>query len=246
MKTCVFVGPSAGTCTLPEGIDRFSPAAQGSVFLAVDAGYERIGLADGLFGNVPSVWHKEILFALSLGVEVVGASSIGALRAAELWPLGMRGIGRIFRYYRSGAILDDDEVCVLHSVRELNFAPLSIAMVSLRRALKKLRKFQYIDKNEELKILSHMKSIHFSNRNNETLHNAFHAEFGANRASELALAFKFFYKDQKIEDYHELLIYLCNDTILTPPRLVWSEIVTRKWKPQFEDSKDEILPLERW
>ena len=44
-----------------------------------EAGYRRIGIIDGHFGNVPSVWHKEILFALSKGVEVSGAASMGAL-----------------------------------------------------------------------------------------------------------------------------------------------------------------------
>jgi hypothetical protein len=110
MKTCVFVGPSSHGIAKPSQIDRFGPAPLGAIYSAVQSGYTRIGLVDGLFGNVPSVWHKEILFALSNGVAVLGSSSMGALRAAELAPYSMIGIGRVYRYYRSGVLTDDDEV----------------------------------------------------------------------------------------------------------------------------------------
>src|SRR4029079_10840709 len=63
MKTCLFVGPTLSGETIASGIQRFGPVAMGSVFRAVEAGYLRIGIVDGYFGNVPSVWHKEILFA---------------------------------------------------------------------------------------------------------------------------------------------------------------------------------------
>ena len=43
-------------------------------------------IIDGVFQSEPAVRHKEILWALSLGVPVVGAASMGALRAAELFP----------------------------------------------------------------------------------------------------------------------------------------------------------------
>ncbi|MCQ8836179.1 TfuA domain-containing protein [Streptomyces malaysiensis] len=46
------------------------------------------------------------------GVRVVGAASIGALRAAELAPFGMTGIGSIFDAYARGEIDGDDEVAV--------------------------------------------------------------------------------------------------------------------------------------
>ena len=44
---------------------------------AVIEGATVIGLIDGFFENVASVWHKEILFALSEGVQVFGAASMG-------------------------------------------------------------------------------------------------------------------------------------------------------------------------
>ncbi len=82
----VFAGPS-----LPDreaaansgSIDFRAPAALGAVRKAVLAGASVIGLVDGVFENVASVWHKGILYALSEGVQVFGAASMGALRAAE-------------------------------------------------------------------------------------------------------------------------------------------------------------------
>ena len=69
-----------------------------------------IGIIDGYFENIPSVWHKEILWAMSQGIHVFGSASMGALRAAELAPFGMEGVGAIFEAYRDGWLEDDDEV----------------------------------------------------------------------------------------------------------------------------------------
>jgi len=61
------------------------------------------------------VAHKEILDVLKKGVTVVGGSSMGALRAAELDAFGMVGAGRIYECYRSGRIEADDEVAVTYN-----------------------------------------------------------------------------------------------------------------------------------
>lgn len=89
-------------------------------------------IIDGLWHQSAPVRHKEILALLAEGVAVVGAASMGALRAAELAPYGMVGIGRIFEDFRSGALDADDEVAVLHTDDGL---PLSEALVNLRAAL---------------------------------------------------------------------------------------------------------------
>ena len=81
------------------------------------------------------MWHKEILWALAHGIAVYGAASIGALRAVELAPFGMRGIGRIFEAFRDGVLIDDDEVAVLHGPEELGYRPLTDAMVDIRATL---------------------------------------------------------------------------------------------------------------
>ena len=111
------------------------PAAQGDVYRALQSRPRCIGLIDGYFDGAASVWHKEVLWALSEGVTVLGASSMGALRAAELSEFGMIGIGRIFEAYSSGIIEDDDEVAVVHGPAELGYVPLSEPMVNIRATL---------------------------------------------------------------------------------------------------------------
>jgi hypothetical protein len=82
----LFAGPSlAGVhVSSNKGIDVRPPVRQGDVYLATLERPSAIGIIDGYFEGVPSVWHKEILWAMSHGISVLGASSMGALRAAEL------------------------------------------------------------------------------------------------------------------------------------------------------------------
>ena len=102
-----------------------------------------IGIVDGYFQWAPAVWHKEILWAIGQGVHVFGAASMGALRAVELAPFGMRGVGRIFEAYRTGRLdgpdedpfEDDDEVAIVHGPPENGYRGGSEAMVNIRCTL---------------------------------------------------------------------------------------------------------------
>jgi hypothetical protein len=116
------------------------PASMGEVYHVVE--HERpdvIGIIDGYFDSVPAVWHKEILFALTRGVRVVGGSSIGALRAAELASFGMEGVGWVFEAFRRGELEDDDEVAVAHGQADTGYRCVSDAMVNLRMGLLRAR-----------------------------------------------------------------------------------------------------------
>ena len=57
---------------------------------------------------------------------------MGALRAAELCTLGMIGVGRIFRWYRDGTVIDDAEVALLHADAEHDYRPLTVPLVNVR------------------------------------------------------------------------------------------------------------------
>ncbi len=136
MSVCIFAGPSLSRISPEaEGFEMRRPARQGDVYRAARAGFAIIGLVDGYFEAVPSVWHKEILWALSHGIHVYGSASIGALRAVELAPFGMRGIGRVFEAFRDGVLRDDDEVALLHGPAEAGYPPVTEAMVNVRATL---------------------------------------------------------------------------------------------------------------
>jgi hypothetical protein len=90
-------------------------------------------IIDGYYHHRAPVRHKEILHLLAQGVCVVGCSSMGALRAAELRHHGMVGAGTVFRMYADGIIDRDDEVAVVHTAPP-ECRRLSDALVTMRHA----------------------------------------------------------------------------------------------------------------
>jgi hypothetical protein len=137
MNVHVFLGPSVPIEDARSILDATyrPPVVMGDVYRAVRDGAEAIGIIDGLFEQIPSVFHKEVLFALEQGVTVWGASSMGALRAAELEAFGMRGVGKIFERYRDGIYEDDDEVAVAHAPASEGHRAISEAMVNIRETI---------------------------------------------------------------------------------------------------------------
>lgn len=136
-KIVIFAGPSLYGLPAPdeELFDLRPPAVAGDILQAVEDGATAIGLIDGQFEQAASVWHKEVLFALNEGIMVAGASSIGALRAAECCAFGMVGSGMIFRDYVSGRRTSDADVALLHAPEELQFKPLTVPLVDLDATL---------------------------------------------------------------------------------------------------------------
>lgn len=133
----IFTGPSTHGVDLTAWPDLsfVPPAAAGDILVALKSGASAIGVIDGYFETRRAVWHKELLWALEEGVPVCGASSMGALRAAELHTLGMEGVGQIFAWYRDGVLTDDDEVTLLHGPPEIGHMPLTAAMANLRYSI---------------------------------------------------------------------------------------------------------------
>lgn len=135
--TVVFLGPTLPVEQARAVLDAtyLPPAAQGDVLRAVRSGARAVGIVDGYFEHVPSIWHKEVLYALQQGVRVYGAASMGALRAVELEAFGMVAVGEVAALYRSGVLEADDEVAVTHAPAESGYAPGSEALVNVRATL---------------------------------------------------------------------------------------------------------------
>jgi hypothetical protein len=166
MKPVIFSGPTLwddpvrGTrtlCWLP-------PAKDGDVYKAAREQPRAIGIIDGEFEATPSVWHKEILWAMAHGIYVFGAASMGALRAAELNTFGMRGIGRIYRDFESGVLTDDDEVAVLHAGAELGYRPLSESLVDIRATIASAERVRILSPRTAAAIVKRAKATFFKER----------------------------------------------------------------------------------
>ena len=180
MSIFVFMGPTLEVEEARGVLDAtyLPPASQGDVFRIVATTDARVvGIIDGNFQEVPSVWHKELLWAMSQGVYVLGAASMGALRATELADFGMVGVGRIFEAYLAGVLEpygdvpfeDDDEVAIVHGPAELGYRPLSEALVDIRCTLDLASREHVVSPASRDRLANLAKSCFYAERSYETL-----------------------------------------------------------------------------
>ena len=173
-----------------------------------------IGLIDGFFSQELSVWHKEILYAMSCGVAVVGGGSMGALRAAETAAMGTIGVGKVFELYHSGEIIDDDEVALMHGPKEEGYLPFSIPVINIRLTLSRACEEGKISSTVYEGFLSLTKSIHYTEVTIENItEEAIKRNFEENTILLIKDILENHYVDQKKED--ALLVL---ETIKTLPK----------------------------
>ena len=163
-KIIVFLGPSLD-CASAEKIlpaEYRPPAKRGDLITAAREGAEIIGLIDGVFHQESAVAHREILAALKGGIRVVGSSSMGALRAAEMDTLGMVGIGEIYRMYKSGELIADDEVALVFD--PVSGMSLSEPLINIRFTLKRALDEGMIDAAAHETLLASARSLFYPKR----------------------------------------------------------------------------------
>lgn len=164
----IFLGPSLphdeARTILPDAV-LLGPATMGDV-LAASTRYRprSISIVDGTFLSTMSVFHKEILYALDQGTWVLGASSMGALRAAECDDYGMIGVGGIYEALASGEIEDDDDVALTHADADADYRPLSDAMVTIRATLNAACDAGVISLDESAELIARQKARYFPDR----------------------------------------------------------------------------------
>jgi len=168
MKKVIFLGPSLpldeAKAVCPDALF-LPPAAQADLLSAVGRFKpDIIGLIDGVFLQDLSVWHKEILYALKQDVVVIGASSMGALRAAETARYGTLGAGEIFRQYAEGTLTDDDEVALVHGPSDSGYRKFSEPMVNVRATFARAVEQGVVAADALPAMLAAAKAIHFTER----------------------------------------------------------------------------------
>ncbi len=165
--TVVFLGP-----TLPKDeaqrilptADILPPVRFGDLYALIASQVDTVIIIDGVFHGHPPVWQREIAAALAAGMRVVGAASMGALRALELAPYGMIGIGQVVRWYRDGQIEGDDEVALLHADEEMHYLPLSLPLVDVRAALDDMVLHNGLHSDTAKQIIKRLKSLSHADR----------------------------------------------------------------------------------
>jgi len=229
----VFLGPSFPVEEAKKIINAtfLPPAEQGDIAGIVRSSKPKIiALIDGVFLTKPSVWHKEILWALSEGIHVYGASSMGALRSAELAAFGMKGIGKIFEKFASGEFLDDDEVALTHHGYERQFMPLTEPMVNVRETFYKAQSHGIINHEQCQKLIEIAKNIYFVDRTRNAILRKAVSQDVICDTTELEEFFQTHYVDLKKNDALALLNFISQ----LPEDL-------EPFKPQFELSKNRLF-----
>jgi hypothetical protein len=229
----LFAGPSLYGLQYDAGdVVVRGPAQMGDVERAVADGATAVGIIDGHYQQVGAVWHKEVLLALSQGIAVYGAASMGALRAAECEPFGMVPVGSIARRYCSGELYDDADVALTNGPAELGFPPLTEPMVDLEATIACLSARHLISPTAAAAITASARGMFFADRTIDAIFERL-MHPGSVRLRKLYLAH---HVSQKARDALELLSLLKSlQTTAAPTKPKWSFANSPFWH-------DRVLP----
>jgi hypothetical protein len=159
----IYLGPTLAVSTAQSWLNAtYLPPIKRGDLAHLDADTDIVGIIDGVFHQSLAVSPKEIIALLDQGVRVYGASSIGALRAAETHMYGTIGVGEIFEMYRDREIDADDEVAVAYD--PFTERTVSEPLVNIRSALRLAVAQGIIPSNEAGEIISAMKQIYYPSR----------------------------------------------------------------------------------
>ncbi|MBT2207843.1 MULTISPECIES: TfuA-like protein [Actinomadura] len=173
-RAVVFAGPSIDRAAIAElaPVEVRPPVKRGDLdaLLAEPDPPGVVGIVDGQFLHGLMISPKEVLRALDRHprpVRVLGSSSMGALRAAELSEEGMVGVGRVFELYRSGEVDADDEVAITFDPDTLR--PLCEPMVNIRIAVAAARDQGVVSAEAAETVLAAAKDLYFPERSYERI-----------------------------------------------------------------------------
>ncbi|KPC62708.1 hypothetical protein ADL29_17740 [Streptomyces chattanoogensis] len=155
--------PSSEPPLAAPGVQAWPPVGHGDLFDPAIRSGDTVVIIDGVYHQAPALRHKEILAAMGQGVKVIGAASIGALRAAELAPYGMLGVGHIYAAYAREEINGDDEVAV-GQAPDGEFGALTWPVVNLRHILQLTQSAGVIDGERAAKILQALRAVYYPQR----------------------------------------------------------------------------------
>lgn len=164
-STLVFLGPSLplskAQAILPDAT-YLPPIRRGDLVAALHERPAIVGIIDGQFLQRLAVSPLEIFAALHAGTTVLGAASMGALRAVEMGPFGMIGVGTIFRWFRDERLVAEDEVAVAYDPN--TGSAVSDALVNMRFALSRAAAEHVISRDTRRRLIQVARSLYFPER----------------------------------------------------------------------------------
>lgn len=139
------------------------PIQRGDLGHALKEHPDIIAIIDGVFHQNSAVGHKEILNVMKSGIKVYGASSMGALRASELYTLGMTGVGYVYTQYATGEVDSDDDVAVMLDSESLE--ALSVPLINMKYVFTNAVSENIISEEEKEDLLKIAKKTYYPQRN---------------------------------------------------------------------------------
>lgn len=165
-RPLVFVGPSAShqdvRALLPEAEIR-GPVKRGDLHRARLLRYSVFIVIDGVFAQSEAISPREVVDVVSDGAVFLGASSMGALRAADCAPAGAQGVGAVWRLFRRGVLSSEDEVAVLF-LPERPFPALTVALVNARAGLRRLTRRGVLQPDTARRLIRAAIEMHYADR----------------------------------------------------------------------------------
>lgn len=162
----VFIGPTAPPqdvlSALPNALVR-PPCRRGDLYRYRILKHPIFLIIDGVFGGPLAIPPREVIDVIQDGAVVVGASSMGALRAADCSPAGALGIGMVYRLYRLRAISSENEVAVTFR-EDQPYPSLTEPLINIRVALRRAVKRGLMTSADSLSIVAAAESKHYSQR----------------------------------------------------------------------------------
>ncbi len=168
----VYAGLSADADTVHAFLPRaiYAPPIQrGDITADIEKGVTSVLILDGVFHQAMSVSPSEIMDALRRGIRVFGASSMGALRAAELESYGMVGVGEIFDYIRDSGEFRDDYLGQVFMKGFPQIQEASVTHVEFDINLKRMLARKRITRAGYDRLTSLYADLHYAERNLPTL-----------------------------------------------------------------------------
>jgi TfuA protein len=168
-RAAVFVGPGLTDRDYDEIdtrlVDLHPPIRRGDVEQAMKAGYQVIAIIDGEFFHTLAVSPKEILVALRDRRRILGGSSMGALRAAEMDVYGMQGVGTIYHWFRNGTVTRDDDVALMFgSLDDRSYRTTTVPMVNVMWAVREFKRLEVMDAASRRRLSVAARRIHWADR----------------------------------------------------------------------------------
>jgi TfuA protein len=165
-----------------------------------------VAIIDGELDPDLVIRTNEIRLAAARGLDIRGASSVGALRAAELHGKGMAGVGWVYEAFHKRYISGADEIAVIYD--PYSYRPLTIPLVNIRFCLDALINNHSVTQEEALNAMTDLKSLPPEHRDRRNVLARLLRIFGKRRMRAALSTFADGDADIKRRDARDLLLSL--------------------------------------